>query len=287
MKIAIVGLGLIGGSFGLAVKARGHVEVLGVARRQETADLAVTRGAVDRAGTDLALVADVDVVVLACPHAVTNAVLNALASHLADGTRVTDVGSTKEAVVRHAARALDPARNPFLGGHPMAGKEVTGLENADPDLFRGRPWVFTPASKHAPGGWEDFVGLVRDIGAVPVFLQPRAHDHYVALVSHLPFLLSSAYLLAAGREAAWGDASELASSGFRDMSRLGAGDSEMYAAITATNRDAVLDTLTALHAALEQLEAAITRGEGDELLDLLVEARRTRDEWAAAHPDIS
>lgn len=302
-----MGLGLIGGSLGLALRRHlPEVDVVGVARRQETAAEAERMGAVDRAGTRLSLLAGADLVVLACPLAVTAAVLQDSARHLDEGARVTDVGSVKREVVEHAARLLDTRRNPFLGGHPMAGKEVNGIANADADLFRGRPWIFTPGPgwysalpqtpgaaragnsiAKVPGGWEDLVDAVRDIGAVPAFLPPRTHDRYVALVSHMPFLLSAAYLLSVGREDDWDAAAELASSGFRDISRLGGGDSEMYVDITSANREEVLVALTALRAALDRFEGAVRGGDDSGLLDLLAAAREIRDTWAAEHPGLA
>jgi prephenate dehydrogenase len=306
-RVAIVGLGLIGGSLGLAIRRQlPRVEVVGVARRQETAGAAERMGAVARAGTSLSLLAGADLVVLACPLAVTAAVLDDSVPHLDEGARVTDVGSAKQEVVEHATRVLDGDRNPFLGGHPMAGKEVTGIANAAADLFQGRPWIFTPRAGwysalpqtpgaaragnrtgYEPGGWEDVIQAIRDIGALPAFLAPRKHDRYVAMVSHVPFLVSAAYLLSVGREDDWDDAAELASSGFRDVSRLGAGDSEMYAAITSFNRQEVLVAMNALRAALDRFEGAIRNGDDLGLLDLLVAAREIRDNWAAGHPQLS
>lgn len=262
-----------------------EVEVLGVARRTETAAMAQEMGAVHEAGTDVGLIAAADLVVLACPLAVTKAVLEDCRHHLARRARVTDVGSAKAEVVHFATRLLDRRRNPFLGGHPMAGKEVTGIQHAEAGLFRGRPWVFTPHAAGALEPFADLVAAVRAIGAVPINLSPRQHDRYVALVSHLPFLVSAAYLLAVGRHEEWPDAAELASSGFRDISRLGAGDSEMYAAIAGANREEVLKAWAVFHEALDGFEAAIVRGDDDALLDLLIAARQVRTNWAQDHPD--
>src|SRR5438309_11451881 len=137
-RIGIVGLGLIGGSIGMALKRHvPGVTVVGVARRAETAKRAVELAAADEAGADLAALKDVDLVVLAGPLASTPEVLEEVARHLPEGARVTDVGSVKEWVAYFADKELDPKRNPFVGGHPMAGKEVTGVDNADADLFRG------------------------------------------------------------------------------------------------------------------------------------------------------
>jgi prephenate dehydrogenase len=217
--------------------------------------------------------------VLACPLAVTAAVLEDSRPHLAEGARVTDVGSVKASIVTHALSILDGSRNPFLGGHPMAGKEVSGIEHADADLFRGRAWAFTPHAAGAAEPFGDFLDAIELIGAHPLNLAPEEHDRYVAMVSHVPFLVSSAYLLAVGREKDWVRASELASSGFRDISRLGAGDSEMYAAIAGANRAEVLRAWRSLRVALDELEGAIEGGDGGTLLDLLLAARRTRHDW--------
>jgi prephenate dehydrogenase len=284
-QVAIVGL--IGGSFGLALKRDvSHVEVVGVTRRKKTAELAVKRGAVDRAGVELGALRGADMVVLAAPLALTPALLRDIASHLAPGARVTDVGSVKGWVVWQAAGALDKG-NPFLGGHPMAGKEVTGIEAAEPDLFRGRPWIFTPRRRKEMDRFGDLVDAVKAIGARPLVMSPEEHDRYVALVSHIPFLLSAAYLRAVGAEEDWDVASGLASSGFRDISRLGAGDSDMYAAIADANREEVLRAWATLHIALDEFEAAIARADGDSLLDLLLAARQTRVDWAAEHPELT
>jgi prephenate dehydrogenase len=316
-KVAIVGLGLIGGSLGLALKASvPGVEVVGIARREETALEAASLGAVDRAGTDLALVSGADIVVLACPLAVTAAVLEETVPHLNEGTRLTDVGSVKGPVVKHALAVLDRERNPFLGGHPMAGKEVTGIANADAGLFRGRPWILTPPAGwfiplkrameagrsgtregYEPGRaredgtvdplWGDFLDALQAIGARPAFLPPAKHDRYVAMISHLPFLLSAAYLVATADEEAWDEASELASSGFRDFTRIGAGDPDMYAAIAALNRDQILTSWASMHRALDMFEAAMARGEEAALLELFKGARATRRDWAEQHPESS
>ncbi|HXO67054.1 MAG TPA: prephenate dehydrogenase/arogenate dehydrogenase family protein [Candidatus Dormibacteraeota bacterium] len=279
-RVAIVGLGLIGGSLGLAIRRYlPEVEVIGVARRPETVALAERSGAVSQAGTHLALIASADLVVLSCPLAVTAAVLEDSLPHLAEGARVTDVGSVKASIVARAVRTLEAGRNPFLGGHPMAGKEVSGIEHADADLFRGRAWAFTPHAAGAAEPFGDFLEAIEAIGAHPLNLAPEEHDRYVALVSHVPFLVSSAYLLSVGRESDWARASELAASGFRDVSRLGAGDSEMYAAIAGANREEVLRAWRSLRSALEEIEGAIEGGDAEVLLDLLVAARRIRQDW--------
>jgi prephenate dehydrogenase len=284
-RVAIVGLGLIGGSLGMALRERvPGVTVIGVARRPESALAAQERGVVDQASTDLADVASAEVVVLACPLHVTRTVLQDMRAHLAEGAVVTDVGSVKGAVLEQMAACLDFQRNPFIGGHPMAGKEVAGVEHAEASLFEGRPWIFTPNQEEieAVGALADWIATPTLIGARPVLhMRPDSHDRYVALISHLPFLLSSAFLVAAGRDRSWSEAEQLASSGFKDVTRLGAGDPAMYAAIVEANREHVLDTWAALHAALDEFEAAIAREGHDALLQLFQAARDTRNDWEA------
>ena len=279
-RVAIVGLGLIGGSLGLALRrALPGVEVLGVARRTETAEAALKIGAATAAGTELAAVSQADLVVLCCPHGVQAQVMEELVTHLAEGARVTDVGSVKSSVVDDAARILDRTRNGFLGGHPMAGKEVTGIENADADLFTGRPWVLTPTGRTPLGAFSDWVEAIEEMGARPMTMSPAEHDRAVALVSHLPFMGSAAYLLAV-RGAPGNDAAlELASSGFRDYSRLGAGDPDMYAAIAEANREELLSAFASLHGALDRFEAALAREDYVGLGALFREAREVRAAW--------
>ncbi|MFN2465101.1 MAG: prephenate dehydrogenase [Candidatus Dormibacteria bacterium] len=284
-RVAIVGLGLIGGSLGLALRARvPGIEVLGVGRRLETADAALRLGAVDRAGTDLALLREADLVVLACPLWSTAKVLEEAAPYLAEGSRVTDVGSVKASVVAHALTVLDPDRNPFLGGHPMAGKVVTGIADAEADLFQGRPWVLTPSDGQLPGGWERYVAAIEAVGAVPLVTTPEDHDRSVAMISHLPFVLSAAYLASMAEDVAWPAASELASSGFRDISRLGAGNPEMYAAIVAANRQEVMRSLAGLRDVLDRFESLVQEDARGQVGEIFESARVTRARWADEHP---
>jgi prephenate dehydrogenase len=303
MRLGIVGLGLIGGSLGLAVRElRPDVDVVGVARRNETARGAERRGAVHRAGTELGDLRDVDLVVVAAPLGATEEVLQGLASTLPPGVAVTDVGSVKASVVAAAGRILgtseaapDEVRNPFLGGHPMAGKEVGGIDNAEAALFAGKPWIFTPAMATDAGSraevgavgleiFDEFRGVVRDIGALVMDMAPEEHDRRVALVSHLPFLLSATYLLAAGRDEVWEQASPLASSGFRDVTRVGAGDPAMYAAIVEANLPAIREAWAAMNLAMEEMESAFERGEHRHLLELFARARQVRRGWEAGLP---
>jgi prephenate dehydrogenase len=261
MRVGIIGLGLMGASFALALRgARPDVAIAGADR-----DASVTRRALERGLVDPGDPAAADVVVLAVPIPALPEVLAGLA-----GQRgiVTDMASTKGQVMRWAtAAAVD-----LVGGHPMCGRELAGIDAADPDIFADAPWVLT---RDEPA----VTGLVRAVGAQPVFMDAERHDRLVAGVSHAAFCLSAAYVLALAGDEAWPDMQQVAGSGFRDVSRLAAGDPEMYAAISSTNREAVADAVRSVEAALARLRRHLESGDG-RLEELFEEARMVRDRWA-------
>lgn len=264
--VAVVGLGLMGSSFALALKAAGHV-VVGADRDGRTVQKALDRGIVSSASHDLGVVDIADVVVLAVPILAMQPVLAELASRAA-GKVVTDMASTKAAVMGWARAAGVP----LVGGHPMCGRETTGIDAADPDLFRKAPWILTEEQPQ-------LVALIEAVGAHPVVMSAEDHDRLVAGVSHAAFLLSVAYVLSLSRRADWPEASVVASSGFRDMSRLAAADPELYAGVLATNRDNVLQQLDEMAATLARLRRHIEGGDG-RLVELFEEARAVRERWA-------
>ncbi len=181
---------------------------------------------------------------------------------------VTDMASTKTRVLRWAAAAgVD-----LVGGHSMCGSERSGIEAADPDLFLDAPWVLIRD--------EPRVGdLMRAVGATPLVMDPELHDRLVAGVSHSAFLLSAAYVRSLAEEPEW-ELMRLVGPGFRDMSRLAAGDPEFYAAVVATNREAILRSLSAVEASLAKLRRHVEAGDGC-LVELLEEAKRVRQRWAS------
>lgn len=258
----------MGSSFALALKkARPDITLVG-----SDIDPAVVRKALDReivssANTDVSVVLLADVIVVAVPmHAMRP--LFARLGVISEGKPITDMASTKATVMEWAAaEGLD-----LIGGHPMCGRELTGLDAADAAMFEQAPWVLT---RDEPV----ITALVEAVGATPVFMDAIAHDGLVAGVSHTAFLLSVAYVLTLARRKDWPEASRLAAGGFRDMSRLAAGDPEMYAWVAKTNREHLLELLDAVSKELGRLYRHI-ESDDPRLVELFEEARSVRERWA-------
>jgi prephenate dehydrogenase len=265
--VAVVGLGLMGSSFALALKdARPDVVVVGSDRDQAVVRKAHDRGVVSIAVSDLSVVEMADVVVIGAPIGAMREIFSALSGRVA-GKLVTDMASTKGEVMEWAASAgID-----LVGGHPMAGKELSGIDAADPTIFRGAPWVLTRAEPV-------LVELVEAVGAHPVVMDPATHDRLVAGVSHAAFLLSVGYVLALARRKDWAEASSLAAGGFRDMSRLAAGDPDLYLGVAKTNRDNLVEMLDAVSSELAKLRRHIEAGDS-RMVELFEEAKSVRDRW--------
>src|SRR6267378_2151372 len=266
--VAIVGLGLMGSSLALALKeARPDVVVVGSDKDPTTLRKAVDRGVVTSASADLSSVEIADMVVLAVPILALRQVFANLSGLIA-GKVVTDMASTKEDVMRWASESGIE----LVGGHPMCGKEMAGIDAADASIFKGAPWVLTsahPAVTH----------LVESVGAHTVVMDAATHDRLVAGVSHAAFLLSVGYVLSISGRSDWPEASKLAASGFRDMSRLASGDPELYAGITRTNRAHLVEQLDAISATLGRLRRHL-QDDDPRLVELFEEARQVRDKWA-------
>jgi prephenate dehydrogenase len=241
-RVAVVGLGLMGGSLAGALRGRCRA-VVGVARRTETIEAALARGLVDQGTTDLASgVGQADVVVLATPVRVILRLLDEIGPLLPDGCLLMDLGSTKAQIV--ARMAALPAHIQLLGGHPMCGREVSGIAAADTTLYQDHTFVLTPLPRTSQAALALGRALVKAAGARPLILDPDRHDRLVATASHLPYLLACA-LVGAAETAASTDPTvwDVAASGFRDTSRLAASDVTMMLDILLTNREAVLEAL--------------------------------------------
>ncbi|HEX6061922.1 MAG TPA: prephenate dehydrogenase [Candidatus Limnocylindria bacterium] len=266
--VAVVGLGLMGSSFALALKrARPEMVVVGCDRNPVVVRKALDRDIVSTANTDLTPVSMADLVVVGAPINALREVFAGLAA-VAEGALVTDMASTKADVAEWAAaEGLD-----LVGGHPMCGKEVSGIDHADPSMFQDAPWVLT---RDEPRINE----LVRAVGAHPVVIDAITHDRLVAGVSHAAFLLSVGYVLAVSRGKDWPEASRLAAGGFRDMSRLAAGEPDLYAGVVRTNRENIIEMLDAVSAELTRLRRHI-EADDPRLIELFEEARAVRERWA-------
>lgn len=240
-RIGIVGLGLIGGCLALDLKQLGY-RVYGVARRGTTVETALEKGFVTEASCDLALMRETSVVFVCTPMAAIVPTVKQLVQHLSSSTVVTDVGSVKEEIVA-AATALWPN---FVGGHPMAGKTEAGLAAAEAELFRHRPYVVTPIKTTGREAMEQVIAIATQLQAQVYTATPSAHDQAVAAISHLPVMVSSSLIQTCLSELdpqVKALAKKLASSGFRDTSRVGGGNPELGKMMAQYNRTALLKTL--------------------------------------------
>jgi prephenate dehydrogenase len=281
-RVAILGLGLMGASLGMALRAAGLSQsVAGYDAVAGVAERARALGAVDVASAGVAdAVAGADLVVLAAPVLAIRSLLAQIAPYLVPHAIVTDVGSTKAEMVAWAGELL-PAPERFVGGHPMAGREQSGVEAAESGLYRGCTWCLTPTPHTATAVLQRVQDLVADLGARPYILEPERHDAAVAAVSHLPLLAATALVLTAANSPAWSDGRALAAGGFRDTTRVASGDPHMARDICLTNSSSMLACLDAYIAVLQGLRARIAAG------DVAIEAtfqdaKSARDTWCVA-----
>ncbi len=290
-KIAIIGMGLIGGSIGLALNRanRGTLEVVGFDTEPKAAKRAVKLGAVSKATRHLnEAVAGANMVIIATPVLAIRETLEAIAGMLSPGCVVTDTGSTKEAIMTWAEEYL-PKEVSFVGGHPMAGRESSGIDAADADLFKGARYVVIPGRNASQEAIEAVLNLVQLLGARNFFLDAFEHDSYVAAVSHLPIVLSAALVTAAAKSPSWREISKLASTGFRDVTRLASGDPIMNLDICLTNRDGILywidEAVRELLEYKKQIAAATTESGDEEAIDRLADtfanSWEIRERWLA------
>lgn len=281
MKIAIIGLGLIGGSIGLALKspaASRGIKIMGIPRREETIRAAIDRGAIDEGTTDHRQgTADADLIFVCTPINLILPVIREIAPVLKKGAVVTDVGSTKEEIVGRAEKLL-PKGTYFVGGHPMAGKEEVKLESAEAGLFKDKVWVLAAGAKTNRQALQKVRDLVGLLGARVVEMDPKVHDLAVAGISHMPLAVAAA-LTNAIEETKRGqpEMKLCAASGFRDTTRVASGDPVLGVDMFTTNRKAVLKMLSAFKKALSRLEDLIEEKDVDEIGKELKKAKDFRD----------
>ena len=277
--LAIIGPGLIGGSFSLALKQAGAVRtVLGVGRNPARLTVARELGLIDQA-VDWAEAGQADCILLALPVGETEAVLKQLAPHLKAGTIVTDAGSTKVKVIAAARAALGARVADFVPGHPIAGSEQSGPGAARADLYQGKKVVLTPQADTCPAALATVQALWEAAGAQVELLEADLHDRVFAAVSHLPHLAAFALVDELAQRADGDIFFRFAASGFRDFTRIAGSSPEMWRDIALANREALLTELDAYVAALQSLREVVAGEDADALLTLFSRARNAREHW--------
>ena len=282
-RVAIIGLGLIGGSIGLALcKGRAAEQVTGYDLGKGVSDRARKVGAIDQPYSSLAdAVRGAELVILATPVGAMRSLLQSIATIVTPGMVVTDVASTKAQVITWAEEFL-PASVSFVGGHPMVGKELSGVEAADAALFQNRIYCLTPTARTSPVAINKVSTLIETLGARVRFLEPAEHDGQVAGVSHLPFVASVALMNNVAGSPGWGDAAMLASTGFRDMTRLAASNPEMYRDICLTNSEALVRWLNEYIKTLGQIRDRVAARDNG-LDDTFAKAQQLRLQWQSSY----
>lgn len=280
-RLAIVGLGLMGSSLALALREHAD-EIIGVDANSSTRDYALKHNMVDHATDDLREgVHAADTVILAAPVRVIVELLNRrIGSYLRSNTLLIDIGSTKNDIVQAMGRL--PVGIQAIGGHPMTGKEVSGIEAADANLYNDRPFVLCETRRATPSTRLRALALLDALGALPVEMDAAHHDRVVATISHVPYLLSAALMATAAGEAVEDEAIyRLAAGGFRDMSRLAGSDVRMMGDIVSTNTQAIAVVLAQFRVQLALLEKMLIGRDEKHLTEALEPIRESRIEWAA------
>ena len=266
-RVAVVGFGLMGASFALAVRERWPSALLIAVDRRAVIETAMRMHAADVGGDDLVLAAEADLVVLAAPVLANIAILGELPDHVPGNAIVTDVGSTKRAIVA-AARSL-PSRLSFVGGHPLAGAAVGGVESARPDLFRARPWILTPDGPASDAAAARLRTVIDALGGQIQTMSAEAHDRLAAYLSHLPQLAASALMHVVGQHAG-ADGLALAGRGLRDTTRLASSPADIWRDIAASNREHISEAIDELIDVLTRMKP--TPGGPSDALDATFES---------------
>jgi prephenate dehydrogenase len=285
---AIIGTGLIGGSLGLALKALAGVpRVTGCARRRESADKAKSLGAIDEAyDTVEEAVKDADIVFLATPvNAVADQARKAIGA-MKPGAILTDTASVKAGIVMQLDKPAARAGIGFIGGHPMAGSELSGIDAASKDLFKNAAYILTPTEKTDPEALKETLNLIQSLGARVFTLNPDAHDRVVATISHLPHVLSAALVnIASAEESEFAYIFKLAAGGFYDMTRVAGSSPDLWSEIVMENRTAIAETIHQYQAELETMAELLSIGDAEGLRLKLANAKATRQDLPRLKPE--
>ena len=290
-QLGVIGCGLMGGSFALALKRAGLVKrVIGYSKSPSTTEKAKKLGVIDTAAESALLaVSGSDIVLIAVPVSATEATLKAIRHLIEPGVLIMDVGSTKRDVVDAARRVLKENIASFVPAHPIAGKEVGGIANADATLYNGRQVILTPLPQTNPDLVQKATDVWAAIGAQVLRMTPENHDGAFAAVSHLPHMLAFAYFNSVARQPAGRDYLSLAGPGFRDFTRIAASDPTMWRDVLMSNREEVLKQSMRFRHTLEAMEHALKSGNIEALEDMIRGASEARGGWQmnAAKPPTS
>lgn len=283
--IAIVGTGLMGTSLALAIKSSNlKVDIVGTDYDSVARSGAQKSGAFKKVESRLSnAIRGADVVVFATPIQAMREMMESAANDFEEGCVVTDVGSSKKVVLQWAEEVL-PKHVSFVGGHPMAGKELSGPKNADGTMFKGKAYCIVPSVNAERAAVSSVTTIAEAIGAKPFFIGVDEHDSFVAAVSHLPFMMSVALIGTASKSANWDDIAQLASSGFSDLSRLASGDPVMHRDICVTNPEPIVAWMDSYIRELYELRNMLAKEGGpdpDAVHEVFEEAMNARARWKA------
>ena len=283
--ITIVGTGLMGTSLALAIKNSNlEVDVVGTDYDSSARSGAQKSGGFNKVESQLSnAIRGADVVVFATPVMAMKEMMEAASEDFEQGCVVTDIGSSKKAVLEWAEEVL-PEHVSFVGGHPMAGREKSGPQNADPTMFKGKPYCIIPSVTAQKSAVSSITTLAESIGAKPFFIGVEEHDSFVAAASHLPFMMSVALMNCTSSSANWEDIGPLASTGFGDLSRLASGDPIMHRDICMTNAEPIAAWIDTYIRELYDLRNMLTKEGGpdpDVIQNMFTEAMNSRSRWQA------
>jgi len=281
-QLGLIGCGLMGGSFALALKRAGLVKrVVGYSKSPSTTERARAMGVIDvEAPSALLAVSGADIVLIAVPVSATEATFKAIKHLVTPQMLIMDVGSTKRDVVDAARRALRDQVGSFVPAHPITGKEVAGVEHADPDLYSGKQIILTPIERTRTTQLQQAVDVWSALGCNVLKMSPESHDAAFAAVSHLPHLIAFALMNAISGQNQGKDFLSLAGPGFRDFTRIAASDPQIWRDIMISNREELLGQAKIFQRNLQALELMISNGNAEALEELIAQASEARAHWS-------
>ena len=283
-QLGIIGCGLMGGSFALALKRAGLVKkVVGYSKSPASVEHACLMGVIDEpAESAMQAVVGSDIVLIAVPVAATETTFKAIQHLVTPEMLIMDVGSTKRDVIDAGRRALREQIGSFVPAHPIAGKEVSGIEHADADLYQGKQVILTPIERTLEPQLQKATDVWSALGCRVIRMSPESHDAAFAAVSHLPHLISFAFMNAISGQLQGKEYLALAGPGFRDFSRIAASDPKMWRDVMLSNHEELLAQVKVFQRSLQALELVIASGNSEALEGLIEQASRTRSQWRMA-----